>query len=564
MKRFLTILICLALSLVMIVAFSSCEDEENSKDESSNSLSNSNTVTSAKYTITFDSNCGVEIQQQQIEEGKRIKEPQTLSREGYVFEGWYIGSEKWIFLEHTVLEDVTLVAKWTPIKYEIKYELSGGVNNTENFSTYNTEQIVELKPPTKDGYNFEGWYNDVEFKNKVTKIPSGETGEKIFYAKWTPIAYTLTYSIDGAMSNKNFTIEDLPLSLEKPTKKNYTFVAWRGFENLSGEAITTITEAKNITIYADFRYGTEGINYSVGEDYVTVTGYEGEDNDIVIPDTFKGKPVTKITAGAFRCSKITSVTIPDSIASIESSAFENCDSLTSITIGNGVRTIGNYAFENCDLLTSVIIGNGVITIGDYAFEDCASLKSATIGNSVTSIGSYAFDYCYKLVEVYNLSSLNIIKGSGGNGYIGGYAKVIHTSLDEPSVLETTSDGYVFAYISDSEVYLVDYIGDDTELTLPESYKGNNYVINEYAFYERDDITKVTIPDGVTLIGGKAFYNCDSLNSITIGYGITSIESYAFYLCESLKMVINKSMLNIQKGYTTYGYIAYYAEEVIKE
>ena len=99
-----------------------------------------------------------------------------------------------------------------------------------------------------------------------------------------------------------------------------------------------------------------------------------------------------------------------------------------------------------------------------------------VAYSVTSIGSSAFDNCYKLVEVYNLSSLNITKGSSGNGYVGCYAKNIYTATAGESKLFTDANGYQF-YDDGTERYLMGYMGTDTELTLPADCNGNNYAIN---------------------------------------------------------------------------------------
>lgn len=82
-------------------------------------------------------------------------------------------------------------------------------------------------------------------------------------------------------------------------------------------------------------------------------------------------------------------TIPNSVTSIEKSAFYACSKLTSITIPNSVTSIGNGAFCLSGL-TSIIIPNSVTSIGDQTFYLCYKLASVTIPNSVTSIGNYAF------------------------------------------------------------------------------------------------------------------------------------------------------------------------------
>ena len=91
------------------------------------------------------------------------------------------------------------------------------------------------------------------------------------------------------------------------------------------------------------------------------------------------------------CSGLTSVTIPNSVTSIEDYAFYRCSSLTSVTIPNSVTSIGTCAFRGCSGLTSVTIPNSVTSIGSSAFKYCSGLTSVTIPNSVTSIGESAFD-----------------------------------------------------------------------------------------------------------------------------------------------------------------------------
>ena len=100
------------------------------------------------------------------------------------------------------------------------------------------------------------------------------------------------------------------------------------------------------------------------------------------------------------------LTIPDSVTSIISHAFQNCRSLTGITIPNSVTSIGNYAFYDCTRLTSITIPNSVTNIGNFAFLDCTSLTNITIPDSVTSIGSSAFFNCNNLVKTGYFKATN--------------------------------------------------------------------------------------------------------------------------------------------------------------
>ena len=239
--------------------------------------------------------------------------------------------------------------------------------------------------------------------------------------------------------------------------------------------------------------------------------------------------------------------------------------VTKLTIpstyqGLPVTSIGEGAFFGCTGLTSITISNNVTSIGARAFYSCTGLTSITIPNSVTSIAYGAFDDCYKLVEVYNLSNLSIEPGSEGYGGLGYYAKVIHTSLDEESILHTANDGYVFCVVGDN-VWLIDYIGTDTVLNLPGTFNGREYEVNQGAFYGCFGLTSITIPNTVMSIGAYAFFCCTGLTSITIPNSVTSIEEWAFGGCYKLVEVYNLSNLSIEPGSEGYGGLGYYAKVI---
>ena len=115
---------------------------------------------------------------------------------------------------------------------------------------------------------------------------------------------------------------------------------------------------------------------------------------VTIPDN-----VTSIGTSAFFNTKMVSLTIENAVTSIGKSAFSSCTSLTSVIIGNAVTSIGNSAFAACSNLKSVIIGNAVTSIGSSAFNNCPGLTSVTLGNSVATIGNSAFAHCTSLPSI---------------------------------------------------------------------------------------------------------------------------------------------------------------------
>jgi len=97
--------------------------------------------------------------------------------------------------------------------------------------------------------------------------------------------------------------------------------------------------------------------------------------------------------------KSSTFTIPGGVTEIGNYAFRACNNLTGVTIPDGVTGIGTNAFEACLYITSVTIPNSVTSIGASAFSNCNSLASVTLPNNITSISNNTFRYCAQLTSI---------------------------------------------------------------------------------------------------------------------------------------------------------------------
>lgn len=120
---------------------------------------------------------------------------------------------------------------------------------------------------------------------------------------------------------------------------------------------------------------------------------------LVIPEEFRGKPVTGIGTYAFsKCKSLTNITIPDSVITIDGWAFAGCSSLVDIVIPTSVTSIGKSAFYDCTNLTSATFEDPNGWYGqsfNYTTPNCLILTDPT-QNAISLKGIYCnYDLCKK-------------------------------------------------------------------------------------------------------------------------------------------------------------------------
>ncbi len=217
---------------------------------------------------------------------------------------------------------------------------------------------------------------------------------------------------------------------------------------------------------------TNDFTYTLSNDKATIVEYTGNATELVIPsETDSGYPVTAIGINAYKdLTTVTSITIPNTVTSIGDYAFYGCLNLRSLTLGNSVTSIGAYAFYDCRLVTSITIPETVITIGEQAFDRCMSLSSIHIPSAVISIGAKAF------ADVRYCNSITVDEAN----------TVYHS---ENNCLIKTSTKTLIAGCNTSII----------------PFDGSVEIIEEYAFYNRKNLTSINIPSSVTTVKRYSFY-----------------------------------------------------------
>ncbi|MBQ6844416.1 MAG: extracellular solute-binding protein [Agathobacter sp.] len=237
-----------------------------------------------KYTIKFDGNgatSGKMSAMKSCKYGKSYKlTANKFKRKGYTFIGWNTkkdGSGKAYKNKATVKnlvkkngKTITLYAQWKKTKYTITYELNGGKNSSKNPSKYYiTTKTIKLADPVRTGYTFKGWYSDSKYKNKVTSIKKGSTGNKNFYAKWSENKYNIKFDANGG-TGKMATLKSrkyattYKLTANKFTRSGYKFTGWNTKKDGSGKAYKnkatvkklTSVNGKTVTLYAQWKKDT--------------------------------------------------------------------------------------------------------------------------------------------------------------------------------------------------------------------------------------------------------------------------------------------------------------------
>ncbi len=326
-----------------------------------------------------------------------------------------------------------------------------------------TEVIIEngVTSIARSAFSYFENLEKIVIPNTVTDI---EYGAFFYCTSLTSVSLP-----DGITNIGNSAFMDCESIIEVDIPDSVTSIGDSAFAGCT--SLTSISIPNNITDIGGAAFsGTPWLetqkkdNPMVIVNGVLIDGF-GCSGDIVIPEQVK-----VIGSCAFWSNNdLTSVSLSDSVTSIERQAFYYCENLTYVKTSNKLINIGNEAFYCCDNLNDFIMPDTVTSIGVQAFNGCHKLENITISKKLTDFGWGAFYGTAWLEARQKENSIVIIN---------------NVLLDGE-----TCSGVVD--ISDGVIKIADR-----------------------AFYNAD-VTAVNIPNSVTSIGNEAFLFCHVLNSVIV-------------------------------------------------
>ena len=256
-------------------------------------------------------------------------------------------------------------------------------------------------------------------------------------------------------------------------------------------------------------------------------------------------------------SKLTSVAFPETLTSIESSAFSYCVCLRSLALPESLTFIGESAFSNCTSLTSLTLPRALKKIGAHAFSDCTGITSLVLPEALTEVGVCAFARatgltCLSLpddlgtvgramfLDCTSLASVNFRSPSPFAFIawaIGISRNRTNWQLTTVKQLRNVLRLIVMFAAESRDPNRSGNIGHATfrgctsltSVALPGTFS----CVPAFAFSGCSGLTSVTLPHTLTRVGRRAFEGCTSLTSINFPSNLSRIDEHAFFECSGL-------------------------------
>ena len=211
------------------------------------------------------------------------------SKEGYTFLGWTTDSittptKDLVIKKGENMGNLNLKANWELANYTITYNLDGGVNNTNNPSTYTMlSEDITIAEPSKDGYRFIGWTStSITTPTLTLVIKKGTTGDLTLTANWQVSYYSYTDNTKtsvylGYYPQTKVTDDTLIATLNEKAGANPSagnLGKWIDYGYYAGATLKSYMYYIDIDNDGDGTYDYRGVHFTQERSYFVASGYE--------------------------------------------------------------------------------------------------------------------------------------------------------------------------------------------------------------------------------------------------------------------------------------------------
>lgn len=238
---------------------------------------------------------------------------------------------------------------------------------------------------------------------------------------------------------------------------------------------------------------------------------------------FPKRGLTKIGSRVFYSLQIRELHLPETLTSIDSYSFSHFEQLEELVLPDSIVFVGYRAFKECTSLKSVKLPAHLKEITEGMFCRCTALEHVEMPAELERIERYAFLDCPNLKYV---ELPDTVKDISPDAFVG-------LSFEEGGL-----DYSITNYITNINTCSVSAKEWEGELDIPSSicHDGRTFIVSEIDFAGCSKLTRVRIPDTVSVIPVNAFGGCTSLRSIDIPSSVTTIGGQAFAGCKSLHSI----------------------------
>ena len=301
-------------------------------------------------------------------------------------------------------------------------------------------------------------------------------------------------------------------------------------------------------------------NFTVPKEVETI-GFGAFENSLIEAVSFEDG-INLLTIGYrafYKSEKLASVSIPESVVSIDFYAFAECRNLERVTFAENNKLTGIYegAFLNCSSLTDIVIPDNIVEVSDFAFYGCRALTKLPFSETSEVKGIY--DYAFAYSGITELVIPDSVVEIGAYAFRG--ARLTTVKIPDAQMYQLIIGIGAFQDCEELSEITLPFIGasfEDDDITwFGYIFGAGAYTANNT--YVPASLKTVTITEGISFVGTHAFDKLSNLEKINVPHSVRKVYMYSFVTTAEYEFT---NEISIDTDYLGTEYFSFYGEYVL--